>query len=64
MRLNMSKYEVAQVMGEPGQAKGSNINKQGKIHEVWEYSFENPLTGAGKVYRFTFVDDRLIKWGK
>jgi hypothetical protein len=64
IRLNMSKLEVAKVMGREGQAMASETTADGKIKEVWDYEFGDFLAEETEVYRLTFIDDKLIKWGK
>ena len=62
VRLNMSKLEVAKVMDAEGQAISSERTKNGEVKEVWDYSFENFMTGESSLFRLIFIDDKLAQW--
>ena len=62
VRLNMSKQEIIQVMGGEGQAVSSEKTKNSEVKEVWDYSYENFMTGESASFRFTFLDDKLTQW--
>ncbi len=62
VKLNMSKYEVAQVMGAEGQAVSSERTKNGEVKEVWDYNYEDFVTGENASFRFIFIDDKVAQW--
>ncbi len=64
IRPSMSKDEVRLIMKEPGVVRRSEVGKDGKLTEIWEYTFSMDLLAEEtKTFYFEFVDDRLIKWG-
>lgn len=66
IRPNMSKDELRLIMKEPGVIRSSEVGKDDKLTEIWEYSFSMGILSEeeSKTFYFEFVDDRLIKWGK
>jgi hypothetical protein len=66
IRPNMSKDELRLIMKEPGVIRSSVVGKDGKLTEIWEYTFSSNILSEEepKTFYFEFVDDRLIKWGK
>ena len=64
IRPNMSRDELRLIMKEPGVIQRSEVGKDGKLTEIWEYTFSlDILSEESKTFYFEFVDDRLIKWG-
>jgi len=64
VKLNMSKQEVAQVMGGEGQAVSSERTKNNEVKEIWDYNYENFMTGENTSFRFIFLDDKLAQWSQ
>lgn len=66
--LHMTKTEVISTIGEPTADRGSIVNKDGQVIEVWEYALYK--TNGDAVYRSAtlywlyFYNDRLVQWGE
>jgi len=63
LKLDMTKAEVRQAMGEPSSARGALRNKFGQVIEVWDYILDRG-TAPDATYWLYFYDDKLVQWGE
>ncbi|MFQ5645530.1 MAG: hypothetical protein ACE5GM_01240 [bacterium] len=62
VKVNMSKEEVAEIIGDTGELKSSKIDPDGKVREIWNYSYYNDLMREQpRSFELYFLDDRLVK---
>jgi hypothetical protein len=63
VKVTMNKAQVDQIMKTEGRIMGSEVQQDGSILELWDYAYENALSGEGETFRFYFVNDKLTQWG-
>ncbi len=62
VKMNMSKTEITEMLGNTGEMKSSTKDPDGKIREIWIYSYCNDLLCENKSnFELYFLDDRLVK---